>query len=362
MTPSPALEAFIKSIPLFEFVTAQDLIEVLRLLRPVELEAGQLLFREGEPGRAMWVLGPGVEVSVTSTAGAARPVAVGYARTGDVLGEMALVDDGPRSGTALVTRGGHAHELDAQAFHAMRSTFTPAAFRVLRKLAVDLCARLRQTDARIVESSSSGIRTPPLPPGRRPEVDTLSRFPAFSALPQVVKFALAQQLDLLELPGVTPLFAEGEPADGAYFLLEGEVSVGRNGKTLSNLPAGAMFGIVACVDDGARSASCVTTGPATLLRMARRDFDTLFASGHRFAFQLVDLVARQLVQHVREANQMLPAAGAAPGVAGTARPVQAMLPAEPGVDDLGLMEQALPLELDFELAFLPDDEPPAGAP
>jgi len=29
----------------------------LRLLRPVELEAGKVLFREGEPGRAMWVMG-----------------------------------------------------------------------------------------------------------------------------------------------------------------------------------------------------------------------------------------------------------------------------------------------------------------
>jgi CRP-like cAMP-binding protein len=354
-TPHPALESFIKSIPLFRYVDADDLTEVLRLLRPIELEPGQVLFREGDPGKAMWVLGDGVEVSVVSTAGKTRPVVVAYAKAGDVVGEMALIDDGARSGTAIVTQGGHAHELDAQAFHAMRATFTPAAFKILRKLCVDLCARLRQTNERIVASGHTKIDTPLLPPGPRPDVTMLDRFPAFQALPSVVKLALAQKLEVLEVSGVTPIFAEGEPSHGAYFIVDGEVSVGRNGKTLANLPPGSMFGVVACIDDGVRSASCVTTGPATLFRMTERDFDALFASGHRFAFQMVDLVARQLVQHLRGANQMLPAPGKPAGTAVTARPVPRMLPAEPALEDLDLIsreldiDSVLPLEVELDL-------------
>lgn len=354
-TPNPALEAFIKTIPLFAYATGDDLTEVLRLLRPIELEPGQVLFREGDPGRAMWVLGEGVEVSVASTQGKQRPVVVAYAKGGDVLGEMALVDDGPRSGTAIVTQGGHAHEIDAQEFHAMRATFVPAAFKVLRKLAVDLCGRLRQTNERIVASGHAHVETPPLPPGPRPDVAMLDRFPPFKSLPSVVKFALAQQLEVVQVPEVTPIFAEGEPSHGAYFIVDGEVTVGRNGKTLANLPAGAMFGVVACVDNGLRSASCVTTGPATLLKMTERDFDTLFASGHRFAFQMVDLVARQLVQHVRDANQMLPTPGRPAGRAATAKPVQTMLPTAPAPEDLDLIpkeleiESALPLEVELDL-------------
>lgn len=354
-TANPALEAFIKSIPLFEYADAADLNEVLRLLRPVQLEPGEVLFREGDPGKAMWVLGEGVEVSVASTQGKARPVVVAYAKAGDVVGEMALVDDGPRSGTAIVTQGGHAHEIDAQEFHAMRTTFVPAAFKVLRKLCVDLCARLRQTNERIVKSGSSNIQTPELPQGPRPDVAMLDRFAPFKALPSVVKFALSQQLEVLEVTGVTPIFAEGEPSHGAYFIVDGEVSVGRNGKTLANLPAGAMFGVVACIDNGLRSASCVTTGPATLFKMTDRDFDALFASGHRFAFQMVDLVARQLVQHVREANQMLPLPGRTPGKAVTSKPVETMLPASPSPEDLELIpreleiENALPLEVELDL-------------
>lgn len=353
--PNPALEAFIKGIPLFQFVDGEDLTEVLRLLRPVELEAGQVLFREGDPGKAMWVLSEGAEVSVASTQGKTRPVVVAYAKGGDVLGEMALVDDGPRSGTAIVTQGGHAHEIDAQEFHAMRATFVPAAFKVLRKLCVDLCARLRQTNERIVRSGHTKVQTPALPAGPRPEVAMLDRFAPFKSLPSVVKFALARQLEVLDVLEVTPIFAEGEPNQGAYFIVEGEVSVGRNGKTLANLPAGSMFGVVACIDSGARSASCVTTGPATLFKMTDRDFDQLFASGHRFAFQMVDLVARQLVQHVREANQMLPAPGHPVGKAATSKPVEHMLPTSPAPEDLDLItreleiDAALPLEVELDI-------------
>jgi CRP-like cAMP-binding protein len=357
-TGSAALGQFIRSIPLFSLVDEADLNDVLRLLRPVELREGELLFHEGDPGRAMWVLGPGTEVSITQTHGGTRPpVVVGLARANDVVGEMALVDDGPRSGTAVVVHGGSAQELDAQEFHAMRAAFLPAAFKMLRKMCLDLCRRLRQTNERIVPSGTARVETPPLPPGPRPQVEQLERFPPFRRLPSVVQLALAQKLELVVLDELTPLFAEGEPSDGAWFLVEGEVAVGRNGKTLANLPPGTMFGQVACIDQQPRSASCVTTGPATLFHMASRDFDQLFASGHRFAYQMVDLVARQLVQHLRDANAMLPRAGRPSGVAGMATPVPSLLPTHPEEEEEAELllteelevESALPLEIELDL-------------
>jgi CRP-like cAMP-binding protein len=353
---NPALEQFLRSIPLFSLVSGDDLQEVLKLLHPVELSAGQVLFREGELGTAMWVLGEGAEVSVHSSQdGQRRPVVVAYAKKGDVIGEMALVDEAPRSGTATVVAAGLAHQIDAEAFHAMRAAFVPAAFKVLRKICVDLCVRLRQTDERIVASGHTHIVTPRLADGGRPDLETLDRFAPFRNLPSVVKLALGQKLSVVRVDEVTPIFAEGEPSDGAWFIVEGEVSVGRNGKTLANLPAGTMFGVVACLDDGVRSASCVTTGPATLLKMAERDFDQLFASGHRFAFQMVDLVARQLVLHLREANHLLPLPGKRAGTAGLSRPMNAMLHTEPAPEDLDLIpvelevEAALPIELELAL-------------
>jgi CRP-like cAMP-binding protein len=346
-TTNPALESFLKSIPLFSLIEPTEMMDILHLLRPVELEAGQVLFREKEPGKAMWVLGAGVEVSISTTpTGAKRPVAVAYARSGDSVGEMALIDDGPRSATAVVVNGGHAHEILGVEFHALRDGFRPGAFKVLRRICIDLCSKLRATSDRIVGAGNTSIDTPAKDLGPRPSVEVLDQFAPFKPLPAVVKLALAQKLRLLEVPEITPLFAEGEPSDGAYFLLEGEVSVGRNGKTLSNMVPGTMFGLVSAIDSGRRSAACVTTGPAKLLKLNDKDFDALFASGHRFAFQLVDLVARQLVSHLRNANAMLPLPGQAAGRAETSRPVTSMLVAVPDREkDLDI----LPLELEMEI-------------
>ncbi len=49
----------------------------------------------------------------------------------------------------------------------------------------------------------------------------------------------------------------------------------------------------------------MTDGPARLLRLSKADFDSLFLSGNRFAFQIVDLASRQLVAHLRAANELV---------------------------------------------------------
>jgi len=321
MTDHAALQTFLKSIPLFELVQPEQLMDILRLLRPVTFEPGQVLFHEGEPGQAMWVLGPEVEVALSTTPNTpkagGRPVVVAYARHGETIGEMALVDAGPRSATATVIMGGPAHQINAVDFAVLREGFNPSAYKVLRKICMDLCAKLRATDNRIVPPSGDVIAADPLEAKPLQSPAMLDEFPPFRALPQVVKLALAQKLKLVETDGVAAVFGEGAKGDAAYFLVEGEVTVGRSGKTLASIGKGAMFGMVAVIDNGGRSASCVTAGPAKLFKLEQEEFDLLFQTGNRFAYTMVDLVARQLVEHIRGANAMLPPPGQGP-----ARPIR----------------------------------------
>src|SRR5688572_4235718 len=122
--PSPALEAFLRSIPLFSLVEPDEMLDILRLLRPVSLEAGQVLFREGQPGEAMWILGSGCEVAISAQPpDSRRPVQVAYPCEGETVGEMALVDDGQRSASAVVVQGGSAHQIEAIDFHVLRGSF-----------------------------------------------------------------------------------------------------------------------------------------------------------------------------------------------------------------------------------------------
>src|ERR1043165_5434316 len=48
------LEELVRSVPLFQLVGASQMPHILRLLRPETLKPGQVLFRQGDPGNAMW--------------------------------------------------------------------------------------------------------------------------------------------------------------------------------------------------------------------------------------------------------------------------------------------------------------------
>ena len=354
--PNPALEQFLKSIPLFSLVDPPDMMDLLRLLRPVTLDPGQVLFREGTPGVAMWVLGQGTEVTISTTPKEGkRPVVIAYAKTGETVGEMALIEDGPRSATAVVMQGGLAHEISAVEFQTLRQSFSPAAFKVLRRLCVELCSKLRATADRVAPSKQEPVVTPPLEAGRVATREDIDAFPALRPLPSTVKLALTQKMRVVETTEFMPIFAEGDAADAAYFLLEGEVMIGRGGKTLATLGAGNMFGIVAAIDSGTRSASVIANGPTRMLRLTDADFDQLFATGNRFAFALVDMVARQLVQHVRSLNAMVQSPGG-PRLTPTAVPVVASFaaaatarPTPVSADSLDSLAMELELDLSPEM-------------
>lgn len=73
-----------------------DLVEYFQHAREkILLPPGRILFSEGEAGRLMYVLIRG-EASIL-----VRGAPVELARPGTMLGEMALIDDSPRSATVL---------------------------------------------------------------------------------------------------------------------------------------------------------------------------------------------------------------------------------------------------------------------
>ena len=304
----------VTSAPLLSLVEPGQAGALERLFHPVRLELGQVLFEEGKPCDWLWVLGAGAEVAVSGFAEAPGTVAVARLGAGDTVGEMALVDEGPRSGTARVVVAGPAFVMAAQDFYGLRDAYHPAAFQLLRKISLELCSRLRGTSDRLVAPTHKGAEVAPPLPTERANPEHLDQLASFRPLPRVVKLALAQRLGRIDASDATTVCLEGEEGDAAYFIASGEVRVVRGGYLLARLQPGEVFGMVALIDGGPRSASCVTQGPTRLFRLARTDFEYLFSSANRFAFQLVEGMARQLVRNLRAADLLLarPSPGAHP--------------------------------------------------
>ena len=102
----------------------------------------------------------------------------------------------------------------------------------------------------------------------------------FSGCPPEALADLARVALLQVLPGRSAVFAKGEPGDRLYVIVSGKVRISTKGPdsqqlTLNMLGPGALFGEVALVDGGARTADAETVGAAELLSLSRRDVHDL---------------------------------------------------------------------------------------
>jgi CRP-like cAMP-binding protein len=98
-----------------------------------EFFAGEVLFREGERGEEMFVIQSG-RVQITKlVARAERPLAT--LGRGDFLGEMAILNDKPRTATATVVEDAKCLVIDAATLEQMIANSTEIALRLVKKLA-----------------------------------------------------------------------------------------------------------------------------------------------------------------------------------------------------------------------------------
>ena len=87
-------------IELFEMLHEEDKIALAEVIDYQKLEVGQTLFQTGDPGESLFVVHSGeVELYIKDTAG--QKIVLTIARAGELFGELALLDSGPRSATAI---------------------------------------------------------------------------------------------------------------------------------------------------------------------------------------------------------------------------------------------------------------------
>jgi CRP-like cAMP-binding protein len=104
---------------------------------------GEVVFEEGDPGRALFVV---VEGAVEITRATAQGLYVlNTLGPGDAFGELALIDDSPRSATARVTTPGRLFILYKSDFDALIEGDARIAVVVMRNLSRLLAVYARRT-------------------------------------------------------------------------------------------------------------------------------------------------------------------------------------------------------------------------
>jgi CRP-like cAMP-binding protein len=123
---------------LFKTLSAADIGACAARFREVRLEKGELLFSRGDPGTHLYLVAEGqVRLAIATSAG--RELSFQIATTGDIFGEIALLDGWPRSAEATALTPVTAYSLEREAFRELWARHPPIADAVV----AFLCRRLR---------------------------------------------------------------------------------------------------------------------------------------------------------------------------------------------------------------------------
>ncbi len=146
---SAELRTFLGSIPIFGGLSDRTFQILIPMLTELSLAPGQVICREGEPGREMYVVLDG-EVIVTRAQPGLEVRVVRLGR-GEMFGEMTLIDPQPRSASVRADQRARLLSLTNRHLFALYRVDVEGYVQILQNICRELSRRLRRADARICE-------------------------------------------------------------------------------------------------------------------------------------------------------------------------------------------------------------------
>ena len=206
-----SLRSQLADVPLFGELDPESLHLLIRKVRVVQLETGQVLFREGDAANSLYVV---VDGAVVPIAEGDRRRKLAVLERGDFFGETGLITGQPRNATieALV---------DTQLLAIDRQVL----WQLIEQASGVLTTLMRFLRARLIDRQ---IRT--------------NLF--FAAFGHAERAAVARQFRMLEVQEGARVVSAGKPPEGLFVVLSGRLALWdrKRGKVVRELSAGGVLG------------------------------------------------------------------------------------------------------------------------
>lgn len=151
-TPQEMTLAAIRSVPLFSALDDQAAAELRELLNTRDVASGDILFRAGDDGDAMYLIESGrIRISVTDED--KKQIVLAELARGDFFGEMAIIDGKQRSADAHVIEDGRLAVLSRERFLRFINNNPIVALEMLSAT----FSRLRHTDKMLQQRVSRNV-------------------------------------------------------------------------------------------------------------------------------------------------------------------------------------------------------------
>ncbi len=131
----------LRSIPLFEGLTENDLPALADNLKQCAFQAGEMIFALGDAGSSMYIVESG-DVNIHLPGEGSRRISLSDLSRGEFFGEQTLFDERPRSASALATTDVVLLELQ----HATLEHYLESRPRAAMAILKTMSRRLRETN------------------------------------------------------------------------------------------------------------------------------------------------------------------------------------------------------------------------
>lgn len=137
----------IKSVPLFEGLNQSEFKEIEKIIHHRQYAKGETIFQEEEPGMGMYIIKSGKVKITTKVNDTEKELAL--LGEYDLFGELALLDESPRSATATAIDKTELIAIFRPDFFDLINRNTHLGLKVVLKLAQMIGMRLRIANERI---------------------------------------------------------------------------------------------------------------------------------------------------------------------------------------------------------------------
>jgi CRP-like cAMP-binding protein len=137
-----SIPLLLKRVQLFANLNEAELAELSAICHEKPATANDVIIKQNTTGNEMYIVAAGsVEVFIEGLSNARSLVVLGK---GQVIGEMALIDQGYRSASVRATKDGATlYLIESDAFYRLCEANTRIGFIVMRNLAIDIAFKLR---------------------------------------------------------------------------------------------------------------------------------------------------------------------------------------------------------------------------
>lgn len=142
-------EELLKKIYIFEGMTQKELQEITKICQRASYKNSEVIFKEGSFGDKFYIIAEG-EVRISKVIPNVGEEALAVLKAGDYFGEMALIDDFPRSADATANKDAVLMTISKSDLDNLLYFNKEIAYKLLWTFCRTLSARLRETNEKLV--------------------------------------------------------------------------------------------------------------------------------------------------------------------------------------------------------------------